>query len=467
MGRWRSRFVLVLAVAATGCASLRASEPAKVTLADLDVPVAVRDLVCTVYPRPAEAVYRLDLLDANQARRVGPNDGDVFAEALARRGLTQTWDGLPPEGYLLVVDDVDGDPSLLMAARDTRGRRAAFAALRQLGAQHDGRSLVRACRIVDAPGFPLRGSKRLRAWELDYRGNLSWGRAKVGASALEAELVDEVEVVSPGNPLDASDAAVRAVLDRFAAARERGVRRFALAFDDVGFDLTERSRLAFGGYARALRSYLGRVFEGLRKDDARAVLYYLPQTYWWTDARMEPFAGALREAGGLPRELGLVLTGPEVISDTIDTSGLIAARQAFGLTHTRALLYDNRGREGDWGPLTGRDADLVTEADGVFGERGTPVNRLTRLDWSWNPAGYDPEWSWRRAVLELAGPSAYGELLEVCTLFRNRVPEAELMAAIDRFAAAPPGEAREVVPRARLVQLLRDDARLPVGDAPE
>jgi len=36
------------------------------------------------------------------------------------------------------------------------------------------------------------------------------------------------------------------------------------------------------------------------------------------------------------------------VSDEIDAPGLAEARRAFGLTETKALVYDNLGREGDW-----------------------------------------------------------------------------------------------------------------------
>ena len=151
-----------------------------------------------------------------------------------------------------------------------------------------------------------------------------------------------------------------------------------------------------------------------------------------------------------------------VLSTVIDAKGLDAACGAFGATETRALIYDNLGREGDWGPLTGREPGLVEVADGVFGERGTPVNRLTRLDWSWNPTAYEPERSWRRALFELAGPRGYAALRDACDAFRRGAGRAETAAAIDAFEAVDLGDFAGPLPRSALVRLLRADLkRLP------
>jgi len=228
-------------------------------------------------------------------------------------------------------------------------------------------------------------------------------------------------------------------------------------FDDEGFSLTPESELRFGKFPPALVAYLRLVRQGLRRRDADAKLYFLPQTYWWDHPRFEAYAAALRGAGGLGEDVGLVLTGPEVVSDSIDAPGLAAARRAFGLTETKALIYDNLGREGDWGPLAGRDAALWQYADAVFGERGTPVNRLTRLDWLWNPESYDPEASWRRAVLELAGPQGYERFEAVCRAFRRGATREDAAALVEEFAGAPSGSWKGPVTRSEIVTLMRGD----------
>jgi len=89
-------------------------------------------------------------------------------------------------------------------------------------------------------------------------------------------------VYAPGIPLDATGEGVARTLDHFRPWQDRGVRIFVVKFDDVGFALTPESELRFGKFAPALVGYLRLVRQGLRRRDADAKLYFLPQTYWWT-----------------------------------------------------------------------------------------------------------------------------------------------------------------------------------------
>jgi len=453
---------LVAALAASACASHvamfpGASEvPGAMRLADVDVPAAARPLVLTIYPTPRRAEYGDSLLP--MAGAVVVDDASPGFDGLLReQGLDLGWKELPREGYLVAVTGRDGHAVVLSAARDDAGRRWASQALAQITYETPAGKFVRECRVLDAPVFALRGNKRPQAWETKYRANFAWG-AKDDADFRGRTMT---AVYAPGIPLDATGAGVARALDFFRPWQDRGVRFFAVKFDDEGFAVTRESELRHGRFAPALVNYLRLVRQGLRQRDADARLYLLPQTYWWNDARLDVFAGSLRAAGGLDEDVGLVLTGPEVISAEIDADGLAAARRAFGLTETKALIYDNLGREGDWGPLVGRGAELARYADGVFGERGTPLHRLTRLDWLWNPEGYDAEKSWRRAVLELAGPADFQRVEAICRAFRDGGKGVDVAALLDAFAAAPSGSWNGPIPRADLVALFRVDcARL-------
>lgn len=449
--------LVAAALAVAGCASVPPPGPPRAAEAlprgALDPDVAALQL--TVYPTPRQAVYGSFLLPLAGHRRVDVGAPD-FLEVLDELELTETWRELPHESYVLQIG-WHGDRTLVvLAASDEAGARWGEEALEQLTLRRPGApTLVRDCLVVDAPGFPLRGSKRPQAWEEAYRANFAWGAREDDGFARR----EVVPFYAPGSPLDATAKGVERALAALGPWQARGARRFAVKFDDVGFGLTPRSQLAFGSYARAVVVYLGAIRAALRSVDPAATLYYLPQTYWWNDPRMAAFSTALRGAGGLPHGTGLVLTGPEIISATIDAAGLDAACSAFGATRVKALVYDNLGREGDWGPLTGRDPALVDVADAVFGERGTPVNRLTRLDWSWNPQGYDPERSWRRALLELAGPVAYPALRDACAAFRRGAPPEEIAAAVDAFAVADAGGYAGPLSRSEIVRLLREDLR--------
>lgn len=446
-----------VALAAAACASAAprsAAEqwvPGSMRIADLDVPGEVRDLVLTVYPTPQRVEYGDALLPLEDAVYVDDASPD-FDERLRAAGLELGWKDLRREGYLIDVSAEDGHAVVLKAARDDAGRRWAEQALAQVTLQSSRGRFVRACRVLDMPVFALRGSKHPQGWETKYRANFAWG-AGDDAGTRDRTMT---AVYQPGIPLDASGEGVARALEFFREWQDRGVQRFAVKFDDEGFALTQDSEFRFGSFPSALVLYMRLVRQGLRLRDADAKLYLLPQTYWWNDPRYAAFAASVRAAGGLAEDVGLVVTGPEIISDEIDAAGLAAARRAFGLTETKALIYDNLGRERDWGPLTGRETALARYADGVFGERGTPVNRLTRLDWLWNPAGYDPERSWRRAVLELAGPADYARFSAACRGFRRGEARGQVSRLVEEFAAQS-GAWRGPVARQQLVQLLRGD----------
>jgi len=95
------------------------------------------------------------------------------------------------------------------------------------------------------------------------------------------------------------------------------------------------------------------------------------------------------------------------------------------------------------------------------------VHRLTRLDWHWNPHDYDAERTWRRAILELAGPAAYDALEAACAAFRRGAPREEAAELVRRFAEFP-GPETGALPRREVAVLLRDDLRRlrPRGGAP-
>jgi len=458
----RGLALALILVAVAACSSTRAAFPSasevpgSIGLADIAVPEATRTLVLTIYPTPRHVEYGDALLPLAGAVVLDDTARD-FDERVRAAGLELGWKEMHPEGYVLHVTAENGHTVVVKAARDDAGRRWAAQALAQLTWETPAGKFVRECRVLDAPVFALRGNKRPQAWETSYRANFAWG-AKDDADTRGRTMA---AVYAPGIPLDATGEGVARTLDHFRPWQDRGVRIFVVKFDDVGFALTPDTELRFGKFAPALVGYLRLVRQGLRRRDADAKLYFLPQTYWWDDPRFEAFAAAIRGAGGLEEDVGLVLTGPEVVSDSIDAPGLAAARRAFGLTETKALIYDNLGREGDWGPLAGREARLWQYADGVFGERGTPVNRLTRLDWLWNPEGYDPETSWRRAVLELAGPQGYERFEAVCRAFRRGASREDAAALVEAFAKTPAGAWNGPVARADLVALMRGDcARL-------
>ena len=132
-----------------------------------------------------------------------------------------------------------------------------------------------------------------------------------------------------------------------------------------------------------------------------------------------PYSRAfLQGLSTLPPTVGIVWTGPQVVSATITREDLRRTRARLG--GRPLLLYDNfptnesRWRDGlavVLGPLRGRDPDLAAEAEIYLAcpmvELG--VSRLalaTTADWLRDPDAYVPEASWVAAIQSLAGPDA-------------------------------------------------------------
>lgn len=381
------------------------------------VPPGTEHFALEVIPTPKEADLEDYLIPADPTGAVGIV------------GLDQA------ESFLLEVGYEAGRPAIFIVAADEAGRRWAISALRQLTVVRDGRTWVRAGSIRDRPGLPYRGSKRPLPWERAYRANFSHQNRTDDRPHF-------VAVLSPGGVLDATEEGVARATRFFAEGRATGTRLFAIEFDDVGFGLTDETRERFGSYPAAIVHYLRECREALREIHPDAVLYWLPQTYWTRDPRLTTFARDIGIAGGLPEDLGLVLTGPEVISEEIPAEEIARARRAFGLTQRKALIYDNKGREGDHGPLRGRGPDLLEEADAVFGERGEVLNRITRLDYAWNPRAYDPERSHLLACREVVGAAAAPYLHRLILEWPDLSPLARFGLYLEaRRKLAPPPHA--------------------------
>ncbi|HEX5044884.1 MAG TPA: beta-N-acetylglucosaminidase domain-containing protein [Candidatus Polarisedimenticolaceae bacterium] len=118
----------------------------------------------------------------------------------------------------------------------------------------------------------------------------------------------------------------------------------------------------------------------------------------------------------LPPAVGIVWTGPDVVSPTITREDLHRTRARLG--GRPLLLYDNfpenesRWRDGlavVLGPLRGRGPDLAAEAEIYLAcpmvELGASRLALTTTaDWLRDPDAYVPEASWAAAIDTLAGP---------------------------------------------------------------
>ncbi len=199
--------------------------------------------------------------------------------------------------------------------------------------------------------------------------------------------------------------------------REAGVEDFVLSFDDQPTILEElRDVLAFGRSAAAAHvDLLRRVRRELR---GRGRLWFCPSAY--CDRHIGDGHGPysrvlLRELPRVSRRVGLVWTGPEVISPAIRLEDVQRVWSWFG--QRPILLYDNFPVNEDverdalalvLAPLRERDPRL---AGAVAAYLACPMRELgasrlallTVADFLSEPWSYDADQSWERAIARLAG----------------------------------------------------------------
>ena len=263
--------------------------------------------------------------------------------------------------------------------------------------------------------------------------------------------------VAPGITYDRDDPAdFERLADKLRSVHERGVTGFALLFDDLldpastALDpelqagLTARVAQLVAGFGPDTDLwFIGHVYTGLAADLAanRGLFAGLsplpPQVYYDAYADL------------VPPELPIMWTGPGVFSarltrsDTQDFRDFASGRPV--VVWDNFPVNDSIARELFMGPYLGRDADLAAAADGVVLNLMTqPIAGLvavaTAAEYFADPAAYDPDAAWRRAVADVGGHGAEA-LGAFAALHRGHPVLAGADEAVDlgrRIAAAFP-----------------------------
>ncbi len=182
-------------------------------------------------------------------------------------------------------------------------------------------------------------------------------------------------------------------------------------------------------------------------------LTLVPTEYVGT--RSTPYLADL--AAGLPASVDVMWTGPTVCSPTI--TGADARRWSAALGGRRPLLWDNypvndgpMERSLHLGPYRGRSPDLGDEVVGVLCNPmiqpcASRVALATAADYLADPAGYESERSWERALADVGGSraSALAALAAACADGPLMAPEGleahRLVATVADAAGADPDEA--------------------------
>ena len=232
-----------------------------------------------------------------------------------------------------------------------------------------------------------------------------------GEQALFAELVRRCRAcgvrlgfaLSPGLDIDyGSTADRRALRDKLQAAVDLGVDWVVVAFDDLP------GRTSSGKDQAELLAWL---HEELA-DDGALRLSLVPTEYAGTCA--SPYLADL--AAGLPPEVDVMWTGPQVVSSTITAAD--ARQRAEALSGRPPLLWDNYPvNDGQMapslflGPYVGRDPELAETCSGVLCNpmplaHASRVALATAAEFLRAPERYRPQEAWERAIADVGGSGA-------------------------------------------------------------
>lgn len=225
-------------------------------------------------------------------------------------------------------------------------------------------------------------------------------------------------VVDAQGSIVLSDTATVKRLARFARlARKAGVHDFVISFHGAGLRLTELTDLLVYGRIAA-RAHVELTERLARKLGARDRVWFAPtirSDEHLDDSRLQYSKELLGAITGLDSQVGIVWSGPKLLSPTITAEDLSAIRARFG---GRSLILDDRypaNGSGErvplaliLGPLRERDPALAGEIEAYvstpMGELGASrLALLTIAAFLADPDRYDADERWLEAMKRLAG----------------------------------------------------------------
>lgn len=360
--------------------------------------------------------------------------------------------GLPAEGYVLAAGhDQHGRSQLVLDGVDTDGTYYAAQTLAQLVQPRRSTDWMPGVAIRDWPTMRYRGSiegfygtpwsHADRLDHVDYLGahrmntyeyapkddpyhREKWREAypadklaQLGELVTRARQnkVDFTFALSPGLDICyTSESDFQALIAKFEALYALGGRSFNVPLDDIDYNVwhcdADRAKYGTGGAAagRAQSELLNRVQrEWVATKPDVAPLQLVPTEYY--NVSETPYKKALREQ--LDSDVVVHWTGVGVVPQTITAAQAAQARAVFG--HD-ILIWDNYPVN-DYAagrlllaPYSGREPALAADVVGII---SNPMNQAavskvalySFAELGWNPAGYDEQASWLRALAERAG----------------------------------------------------------------
>jgi protein O-GlcNAcase/histone acetyltransferase len=265
--------------------------------------------------------------------------------------------------------------------------------------------------------------------------------------------------LSPGLDISFSEAAEGdRIKRRFAQLRELGVVDFALLFDDLPGRMNGEDRRAFASLAAAQCDVTNEIFGWAREQSPHARFLFCPTPYCdRMDRAQHGGAAYLDEIGRrLNREIDVLWTGPEIVSETIPVESIEQLSLRIG---RRPVIWDNLfandydARRLYCGPYSGRERELRGVVRGILINPNNeyPINFIALRTLAAYLNG-DSEWEPRHAFLQSAAdwlalyetvtkPITLDDLILLADCFylpHADGPEAiKLLSLIDRLLAEP------------------------------
>jgi hyaluronoglucosaminidase len=235
--------------------------------------------------------------------------------------------------------------------------------------------------------------------------------------------IDFVYGFHPGKGLRfCAERPLHLLLEKARRFYDRGVRTFAVLFDDIPSHLEhakDRGQFA-NSLARAEGIWL-REIQSRQPTSWKNVEWWICPSYYTPDPLLARVFGAFEAdfleilSESLPPDVACLWTGPAVVPERITAAHM---RSIARRVKHPVLLWDNypvndlsMSDELHIGPLRGRDPGLPGM---VYGYLNNPLLQeelsfiplSTCLDYAADPRAYDPELSWTRAITHCYGRDA-------------------------------------------------------------
>lgn len=363
-------------------------------------------------------------------------------------------DGLPPQGYLLDVDDA----GIVCVGADAQGFANGLATLLELFHVRDGKLAARKARVFDYPTFAVRyqndytlvsddvldwmilnkinGLNCGYAYLFDWRGVSDEQKPHLRRAATYVKdygilhFMPQLHIgprIDSRPALDCGDpeqiATLCATIDELIALS--GARNILLLSDDVKpFLNMPREKERFASLGEAHNHLTREVLAFLREKHPDARLLFCPPPYQGRvqhEARKNrpgyPFDELMRyleDMRAWDPEAIVVWTGPVTESRWITAEDIDWYLDRIG-RDKKLFYWDNTWHYHQ--PLRNFHARYLEGFEDYNAHREVMVNAMIRTpigqffattanDYYWNPAAFDPERSWRAAVARTMGPDA-------------------------------------------------------------